>query len=215
MRIKAILFTVASLFSCAALAADTPALVGNIQAGQQKAQVCATCHGADGNSLIGTYPKLAGQYPEYIERALKQFRQGAEGPRNNPIMAMQAKDLSDQDIADLVAYFSSQKPAYGSTDAKDFDLGQQIYRGGNIKTGLPACASCHGPDGQGNHLANYPKLAGQQPQYIIDQMAAFKQKARPGPAMADIAQIITDQELQAVANYISGLSPNNSAQQPK
>ncbi len=202
MRIKTLLLIITGLFSCAALA------VGNPQAGQQKAQVCATCHGADGNSLIGTYPKLAGQYASYLETALKQYRQGANGPRNNPIMAMQAQNLSDQDIEDLAAYFSSQKPVYGDADAKLVELGRQIYRGGNLKTGVPACAACHGPDGQGNKDANYPKLAGQQSQYVIDQMAVFKQRARPGPAMYDIADKISDEELKAVASYINGLSPN-------
>jgi len=202
MKVKAILFILLSLVSSVALA------VGNPQAGQQKAAPCAACHGAEGNSLIGTYPKLAGQYSEYIERALKQYRQGANGPRNNPIMAMQAQNLTDQDIEDLAAYFASQKPTYGSADPKLVELGEKIYRGGGFKTGVPACAACHGPAGQGNVLANFPKVAGQQAQYIIEQMAVFKQKARPGEMMWDIAQNISDEELKAVASYINGLSPN-------
>lgn len=204
MKVKSILFiTLLTLFSIAAHA------IGNPQAGQQKAAPCTVCHGENGNSLIGMYPVLAGQYAEYIQRALIQFREGANGPRNNVVMAIEAQKLSDQDIEDLAAYFSSQKPAYeGSADPALVALGEKIYRGGNIETGVPACAACHGPAGQGNNLANFPKVAGQQAQYVIDQMAVFKERARPGEMMWDIAQRISDEEVRAVASYINGLSPN-------
>lgn len=203
MRVKSILFILLALFSTAVLA------VGDPQAGQQKAQPCFVCHGEGGNSLIGMYPVLAGQYSEYIQRALTQYRAGANGPRNNAVMSMQAQNLTDQDIEDLAAYFSSQKPAYsGAADPALVALGEKIYRGGNLETGVPACAACHGPAGQGNRLANFPKVAGQQAQYIIDQMAVFKEKARPGEMMWDIAARISDEEVKAVASYMNGLSPN-------
>lgn len=203
MKVKSILLTLLALFSIAVHA------IGDPQAGQQKAAPCVVCHGENGNSLIGMYPVLAGQYSEYIQRALTQYREGANGPRNNAVMVMQAQNLTDQDIEDLAAYFSSQKPAYsGSADPSLVALGERIYRGGNLETGVPACAACHGPAGLGNNLANFPKVAGQQAQYVIDQMAVFKEKARPGEMMWDIAQRISDEEVKAVASYMNGLSPN-------
>lgn len=115
-------------------------------------QVCAACHGADGNSAGGAYPKLAGQHPEYLVKQLHDFKpaEGKPAARSNPIMAGFAGALSDQDMQNVAAYFAAQAPKPGyAHNASTIALGQKIYRGGDAERGVPACAACHGPTGQG------------------------------------------------------------------
>ena len=144
------------------------------------AQICASCHGADGNSAGGAYPKLAGQHPEYLVKQLKDFKTqpGAKQPtRNNAIMAGMVAALSDQDMANVAAYFSTQTPKPGYAHNKDtVPLGQKIYRAGITDKGVPACASCHGPTGQGIP-SQYPRLSGQWADYTVTQLTAFTQGA--------------------------------------
>jgi len=175
------------------------------------AQVCASCHGADGNSAGDAYPKLAGQHPEYLVKQLKDFKTqpGAKQPaRNNAIMAGMAAALSDQDMVNVAAYFSTQTPKPGYAHNKDtVPLGQKIYRGGIADKGVPACASCHGPTGQGIP-SQYPRLSGQWAGYTVTQLTAFTQG--PGArnnneAMHAIASRLSDNEIKAVADYIAGL----------
>jgi cbb3-type cytochrome c oxidase subunit III len=175
------------------------------------AQVCASCHGADGNSAGGAYPKLAGQHPEYLVKELKDFKTqpGAKQPaRNNPIMAGIAGALSDQDMVNVAAYLATQVPKPGYAHNKNtVPLGQKIYRAGIAEKGVPACASCHGPTGQGIP-SQYPRLSGQWAEYTAAQLTAFQQG--PGArnnneAMHAIAQRLSDSEIKAVADYIAGL----------
>lgn len=174
-------------------------------------QVCAACHGADGNSAVDTYPKLAGQHPEYLAKQLKDFKAapGATQPaRNNPIMAGMASALSDQQIVDAAAFFSAQTPKPGYAHNKDtVALGQKIYRAGIAEKSVPACAGCHGPAGQGIP-SQYPRLSGQWAGYTASQLSAFAQG--PGARnnsdpMHAIASRLSDGEIKAVADYISGL----------
>ncbi|WP_118184125.1 c-type cytochrome [Paraburkholderia phosphatilytica] len=174
-------------------------------------QVCASCHGADGNSTGGAYPKLAGQHPEYLVKELKDFKPqpGGKPPaRNNPIMAGIAGALSDQDMVNVAAYFAAQAPKPGFAHNKaTVPLGQQIYRGGIADKGVPACAACHGPTGQGIP-SQYPRLSGQWSDYVVAQLTAFQQG--PGArnnndAMHAIASKLTDSEMKAVADYVAGL----------
>jgi cbb3-type cytochrome c oxidase subunit III len=174
-------------------------------------QVCASCHGADGNSAGGAYPKLAGQHPEYLVKQLKDFKTqpGAKQPaRNNAIMAGMAAALSDQDMVNVAAYFAAQAPKPGYAHNKDtVPLGQKIYRGGIADKGVPACASCHGPTGQGIP-SQYPRLSGQWAEYTVAQLLAFTQG--PGARnnnepMHAIATRLSDSEIKAVADYIAGL----------
>jgi len=116
-------------------------------------QVCAACHGVDGNSAIALNPKLAGQLPEYIEKQLTEFK---SGKRENAVMSGMAAALSEQDIKNIAAYFSSQKPALGAAKSNgEGSLGEKIYRAGIAKTSVPACAACHGPNGAGLSFPNW------------------------------------------------------------
>jgi cytochrome c553 len=178
---------------------------GDAAAGKQKAAPCAACHGADGNSAVATYPKLAGQQASYIAKQLQNFK---EDKRVDPIMGAQAKPLSEQDMADLAAYYESQTAKEGQGDQTKVALGEAIYKGGNIGNGVAACASCHGPTGEGNAAAKFPQIAGQHADYTKKQLNAFKKAERANDAgnmMRNIAEGMTDEEIDAVAEYIAGL----------
>jgi cbb3-type cytochrome c oxidase subunit III len=174
-------------------------------------QVCASCHGADGNSAGGAYPKLAGQHPEYLVKQLMDFKTqpGAKQPaRNNAIMAAMAAPLSNQDMVNVAAYFAAQTPKPGYAHNKNtVPLGEKIYRGGIAERAVPACASCHGPTGQGIPV-QYPRLSGQWADYTVTQLNAFTQG--PGARnnsdpMHTIASRLSDSDIKAVADYIAGL----------
>ncbi|WP_460901147.1 c-type cytochrome [Paraburkholderia jirisanensis] len=211
-RILVVLHTAVGLSGLAvqAKAADQAPAKPDLNRGQAiAAQVCATCHGADGNSAGGAYPKLAGQHPEYLTKELKDFKTqpGAKGPaRNNPIMAGIAGALSDQDMVNVSAWFATQVPKPGYAHNKDtVPLGQKIYRGGIADKGIPACASCHGPTGQGIP-SQYPRLSGQWADYTAAQLTAFQQGVRNNnEPMHAIAQRLSDGEIKAVADYVAGL----------
>ncbi len=178
---------------------------GDAEAGKAKAASCAACHGADGNSTVATFPKLAGQNAPYLMKQLHDFKSGA---RKNATMSAMAAPLSDQDIDNLAAYFASQKMSTGTADKALVAKGEKIYRGGNTATGVAACMACHGPTGAGNPAAHFPHLAGQHAQYIVAQLEAFKSGARAndaGKMMREIASKMSDEEMKAVASYIEGL----------
>jgi cytochrome c553 len=178
---------------------------GDASAGKSKAAVCAACHGADGNSPSDAYPKLAGQGEAYLLKQLKNFK---SGERQNAFMAPMVANLSEQDMADLAAYFSSQTIAAGATPEEFVELGKAIYRGGNKESGVPACMACHGPNGSGMPAAKWPALAGQYTAYVEAQLHAFADGARnndPNSIMRDIASRMSDEEIKAVSAYVSGL----------
>ena len=173
-------------------------------------QVCVACHMADGNSAQPENPKLAGQFPEYLHKQLTNFKpQGNAKPeRENPIMAGMVANLSDADMRNVAAYYAAQtyRPA-AAQDKNLAALGQEIYRGGNAKTGVAACAGCHGPAGAGIPK-QYPRIAGQFAQYIEAQLKAFRSGARandPNGMMRGVAGRMTDSEIKAVAEYTAGL----------
>ena len=172
--------------------------------------ICVACHGADGNSPASANPNLAGQVEEYIYKQLKNFKPVGDKPpvRNNPIMAGMAAPLSDEDMKNVSAWFASQKqkPA-AAKDEKQIALGQKIWRQGDFKKGVPACAGCHGPAGAGLP-AQYPRLAGQFPEYTEAQLKAFRVDERandPEKMMRMIAAKLSDAEIKAVAEYAAGL----------
>ena len=184
------------------------AVAGDPDAGKTKSQPCAACHNADGNSINPIWPKLAGQHAGYLSKQLMEFRKGAEGKRNNPVMYPMAMGLTDQDIHDLAAYFASQKTTEGKASSDLVALGEKIYRGGNLETGVTACVSCHGPHGMGNAAANFPRLSYQHAAYTEQQLKSFKQGTRnnsPNGMMHDIAKRMTDEEIAAVSSYVEGL----------
>lgn len=176
-------------------------------AGQKIAsQVCAACHGANGQSAIPANPNLAGQHPEYIYKQLVDFKSNKE--RKNAVMMSMAQPLSTDDMRSVAAHFAAQKPKSGSAGNKDLvPVGQKIYRAGNAATGVPACSGCHGPNGAGIP-AQYPRLAGQFAEYTSAQLKAFRSMERandPSQMMRAVAARMTDQEIAAVAEYLAGL----------
>lgn len=168
-------------------------------------QICAACHGADGNSPLPMNPSLAGQHPEYLFKQLNEFKSGS---RNNAVMMGMVAGLSGEDMRNLAAYYAAQKP--GEITAKDKELvaqGRKLFRGGNAAIGVAACAGCHSPNGAGIP-SQYPRLAGQHPEYAVAQLKAFRTGERANDAnnmMRAVAARLTDKEIAAVAEYLSGL----------
>lgn len=178
------------------------------KAGYEKSKTCVACHNVDGNSTVPNWPKLAGQHESYLIKQLHDFRLGDKGTRNNPSMYSLVANLSDQDIAELAAFYSVQKPTMGKANATLVPLGEKIYRGGNIETGVTACSACHGPDGKGNGAAKFPSLAGQHSVYIEQQLHDFKdgkRKNSPSDMMTTISHKLSDEEIKAVSSFIEGL----------
>lgn len=134
---------------------------GNIEAGKAKSQTCVACHGADGNSAITTYPKLAGQHAKYLEKQLKELKlgmtSGGKQGRYDPVMSGMAMPLSDEDIADLSAYYASLPVSENSTPEDVVAKGKTLYTAGDAERGLTACIACHGPRGNGTELSGFPK----------------------------------------------------------
>ncbi len=174
-------------------------------AGKEKAGVCAGCHGTDGNSANPVWRKRAGQHADYLAKQLADFK---SSKRNDPIMVGQSAALSDADMANLGAFFASQKTSAGSADKEKVALGEKIYRGGNSASGVAACIGCHGPTGAGNPMAKFPALSSQHAAYTEKTLKDFRSGARAndaGKMMRNIAAKMTDEEIAAVASYIQGL----------
>jgi cytochrome c553 len=165
--------------------------------------VCAACHAADGNSVITLNPKLAGQHPDYLQKQLTEFK---SGKRANAVMSGMASMLSDEDMKNIAAYFSSQKLTLGAAKTNGAgSLGEKIYRGGIAATNVPACASCHGATGAGLPK-QFPRMGGQHADYTQAQLKTFRTGERANaPMMMAIATKMTDAEMAAVADYIQGL----------
>jgi len=167
--------------------------------------VCAACHNADGNSVISTNPRLAGQHPAYITKQLNNFK---SGERNNPVMTAMVATLTADDMVQAGIYFGSQKPKGGNAKENGpGSLGEKIYKGGNSATGVAACAACHGPTGSGIPV-QFPRIGGQHADYVMTQLKAFRSGERandPNKVMRMVAARMTDQEIAAVADYIQGL----------
>ncbi|PCJ46245.1 MAG: cytochrome c4 [Moraxellaceae bacterium] len=187
---------------------------GDAAAGKTKAAVCAGCHGADGNSMIPSFPKLAGQNERYFVKQINDIKSGA---RTIAAMTGIVAGLKEQDIADLAAYFASQPIKIGAVKADLLELGQKIYRAGNADTGVTACSACHGATGLGMPAAGYPALGGQQTAYVEAQLKAFRAAGRADESglrrtndgeakmMQSVAGRLSDMELKAVSSYINGL----------
>ena len=200
------------LFVVATLAfANSVYAGGDAEAGKSKAAVCAACHGADGNSSNPIWPSLAGQNEKYLIKQLQAFKAGADGGRKGASAAQMygmAAGLSEQDMADIAAYYAAQKVKTGVADDKLAERGEIIYRGGVADSQIAACTGCHGPNGLGNAAAGYPALAGQHAAYTYAQLKAFQSGARhndPNEMMRALIPKMTDADMKAVAEYIQGL----------
>jgi cytochrome c553 len=192
------------------------ALAGDAAAGKGKTMMCSACHGADGNSPAPTFPKIAGQNERYLIKQMNDIKSGA---RPVPTMVGQLDNMSDEDIADIAAFYASQTGSGGQADEAKVALGAKVYRGGVSETGVAACAACHGARGGGNSPAGFPALGGQHAEYIADQLRRFRTGAEntleENPngrtndgdtrMMRDIALRMTDNEIDAVASFIAGL----------
>jgi cytochrome c553 len=189
------------------LLAVQPALAvsGDPEAGAQKVAVCGACHGPNGNSVNPEWPNLAGQHASYIAAQLALFKQGA---RTNVVMSPNAMLLSEQDMADVAAYFSRQPLAGLEADPSLYAAGERLYRNGDVSRGLPACMACHGPEGKGNGPAQYPSLRAQHSLYTYAQLKAYasgERKPAANAMMQAIAPKLTDEEMRALASYLQGL----------
>lgn len=180
---------------------------GDAEAGKEKSATCAACHGADGNSPAPNFPSLAAQVPGYIAEQLAKFK---SGERNNAIMTGQVANLSDEDMADLDAFYATQKAKALPLSEADKALaaeGEKIYRGGYAPKEISACMSCHGPSGHGIPK-NYPRVAGQHKDYLEQQLLAFKKGTRKGQndIMWNIAFSLSEEQIKQLAAYMSALN---------
>lgn len=208
---------VLALLAALAAAAPAAAIEGDAAAGEGKAATCAACHGPAGAGVSGDFPKLAGQRADYTFKQLKDYK---EGRRRNPIMQAQVAPLSEQDMADLAAYFAEQSREVEAADPELVAAGERLYRGGSPEAGIPACSGCHGPAGDGVPGARFPSLGGQYATYVEGQLRAFRAAGRgdlnadvrtndaDGDAagmMQDVAARLSDRQIKALASFISGL----------
>ena len=181
----------------------------DIEAGRALTTTCVACHGADGNSVASVYPSIAGQNARYLFRQMQLMRDGVRPPG---LMVGQLDERTDAELADLAAYYEAQAPTVGQADPEQaLQLGEAIYRGGLLNKRVSACTACHAPDGSGNALAGFPRLSGQQPDYMIEQLKAYREGMRKTDTevyegmMRQNAANLTDGEIAAVAHYLVGL----------
>ncbi len=179
---------------------------GDAKAGQTKAAMCGACHGADGNSAAPNFPKLAGQGERYL---LKQMNDIKSGNRTVLEMTGLLTNMSEQDMADIAAYFASQNMSVGAADPALVKAGEALYRGGKLAEGMPACTGCHSPDGAGNDAAGFPQLGGQHAQYVAKQLTDFREGNRTNDGdsmmMRSVAAKLSNKDIQAISSYIQGL----------
>lgn len=184
---------------------------GDAAAGEAQAAPCAACHGADGaTGLDPTYPNLAGQNEKYLLNQLKMIQ---TDERAIALMTGQLTGKSEQDLADLAAYYASlpAKTSQASGTDEAIAQGESIYRAGIAAKGVAACAACHSPAGVGNAQAGFPRINGQPAAYTIAQLTAYREKTRAtdeamGGMMRGVAEGLTDTEIALVADYIQGLN---------
>jgi cytochrome c553 len=205
-----------SFAQVAAAAEGTSAVTGSAEAGAAKAAVCTACHGPNGNSVNPEWPSIAGQSAVYLNEQLAMFK---AKKRNNPVMFPIVEPLTEQDFADLSAYFSTQTPAGLEADPSYWKAGEALYKSGDIARDIPACTSCHGPAGQGNLAAGYPALRAQHSVYTVKQLQdyltqnryrdpadpAVVHKTRNSAMMTTIAARLTPEDIRNVASYLQGL----------
>ena len=181
---------------------------GDAAAGQAKAAICAACHGADGNSAVPNWPKLAGQHEQYLLRQSTLIKSGA---RPVPEMIGIVATMTETDFLDIAAFFAAQKRTPGVADETLVAAGETLWRAGKASSGVPACMACHGPAGEGNPLAGYPALAGQHSVYTANMLKRFRagdhwgEKDAHSIVMNGVAAALTDDDINALASYIQGL----------
>jgi cbb3-type cytochrome c oxidase subunit III len=196
--------------------------LGSVEGGATVANTCLACHGVNGNSGNAEWPNLAGQNAAYVEHQLHLFhdgrRTGKAGDASASMMPGMAASLTDQNIADVAAYYAQQTPVGLEADPSYWQAGQRIYRSGDRERGIPACAACHGPSGRGNPAAGYPALRAQHAVYVVKQLSAYSTDVRyskdargvsyggdNAAIMHTIAARLTEEDMRNVASYIQGM----------
>ena len=209
-------FCLAGTASAEEAAAGGAAITGSAEAGASKAAVCTACHGVNGNSVNPEWPNLAGQNAVYVREQLEMMK---TKKRNNPVMQPIVDPLSEQDFADLSAYFAGQTPAGLEADPSYWKAGEALYKSGDTARNIPACVACHGPSGQGNPASGYPALRAQHSVYTVKQLQDYLTKNRYRDAadsatvhatrnsamMTTIAARLTPEDIRNVASYLQGL----------
>jgi cbb3-type cytochrome c oxidase subunit III len=196
-HILELLLTTASLFvSASAFSGE------DVEIARLATQVCANCHGPHGDSISSAFPRLAGQQAAYIEVQLKAFKDQTRGdPYAQAYMWGMASQLDEDTMKRLAAYYAAEKPNPGRTgDAARMAKGKNIFQNGLPEASILACASCHGENAQGKDAI--PRLAGQHPEYLVKQLAAFKSMQRANnPVMHAMTDKMSLEQMQAVAEY--------------
>ncbi len=191
--------------------ASAAVLKGDPAAGEAKAATCGACHGVDGNSAVPNFPKLAGLGEKYLVKQMQDIRSGL---RPVAAMAGQVDNMTDQDLADIAAYYDAQVRSPELTDPELLELGRKVYMSGIMDRKVAACSGCHSPSGKGNAPAGFPALAGQHADYIAAQLKMFRKgyedptgRVNDGDSkiMRTTAFELSDLEIKAVAAYASGL----------
>ncbi len=184
---------------------------GDVKNGSKLVSTCIACHGQDGNSINSEWPKLAGQNQRYLYEQLQYFK---NGDRMNALMntvTPYLNSLSNDDIRDIAAYYASMEVSIGraKNDTEMLELGEALYRNGNLKKGIPACTACHSVYGEGNSQAGFPSVAGQQVGYLVSTLKAYKSGERAAGEYATVMQAISmnlsEYEIEALANYMHGI----------
>ncbi len=227
-NVKHALFSL-GIFAIASVIVQSASAAGDATAGAAKAAMCGACHGADGNSMVPNFPKLAGQNEKYLLKQIhdiqawdKETNPAKKATTGRPVVEMTGllSALADQDLADIAAYFASQNTQLSGSQPLEVQinsgikvdamtLGAKVYRAGNLANGIPSCTGCHAPDGKGNAAAGYPRVSGQHADYIEKQLTSFRAGNRTNDAemtMRTIAEKLSDAEIKAVANFIAGLN---------
>jgi cytochrome c553 len=202
------LLTVLAAIIAVSAVSVTQAQESSAAAGQAKSATCAACHGADGNSITSIWPSLAGQHASYIARQLQAYK---DRERTDAGMQGFAATLSEEDMRDLGAYFASQTIIPKGADPAMVEVGERIYRGGIPEREIAACIACHGPTGKGNPLAGYPRISHQHADYLATTLRDYQSGARRSDAglnqmMRNVAELLLDEEIEALASYMQGLN---------
>lgn len=215
MRKLAVISLLLGLVAGSAAAAETTSTHGDAAAGATKAAVCTACHGLNGNSVNPLWPVLAGQNAKYMREQLVDFR---AGKRVDPLMSPIAQPLTDTDVADLAAFFSTQTPTGNEADPSYWKAGEKLYRGGDVARNIPACMACHGPVGRGIPASGFPALQAQHAVYTVKQLDAYatdvrytkdangkSQTTANALIMNTVAMRLTAEDRRNLASYIQGI----------
>ena len=186
---------------------SSSSIAADLEAGEAASAICVACHAADGSTLLPEYPSLAGQGAKYLYEQMLLIR---SREREIPLMAGQLDAMDDETIMNIAAWYASLTPQQGQALDENLELGERLYRAGIAEKSVSACTACHGPTGEGNAPAGFPSLKGLSRPYLVAQLKAYREGLRTsdervGGMMRGTAHQLTDTEIEAVANYVSGV----------